>query len=108
MRQDEFKKPRNIGNELEVKNQKQKIESRERKFERDLAFILSTKEGMNVMARLVEWAGIYKQTYTGQANDTNFNEGRRSMGLQLLQYIAKINTNYFSDLHRLSSQNEQE
>lgn len=91
---------RNIAREQDVQEQRNKIMIQEHKFESDLSVVLSSKEGVTVIAKLIEWAGIYHQSFTGQANDTNFNEGRRSLGLKLLNYVAQVKPDVFSELHR--------
>lgn len=97
-------KRRNIANENDVEDLKQKVLIREKSFESNLSIILSSKEGISVIARIIEWAGIYHQSFTGQANDTNFNEGRRSLGLKLLNYVAQVKPDVFVDLHRQATQ----
>ena len=97
-------KRRNIANENDVEDLKQKVLIREKSFEKSLSIILSTQEGVSVIARIIEWAGIYHQSFTGQANDTNFNEGRRSLGLKLLNYVAQVKPDVFVDLHRQATQ----
>lgn len=54
----------------------------------DICLVMSSKEGRRFVWRFLEHCGPYKTSF-GQGNDqTNFNEGVRSVGLKL---IADIN-----------------
>lgn len=48
----------------------------------DVKKILGTPEGLRFFWRLLEIAGIYRTTFTGNSNSF-FNEGRRSVGLEI-------------------------
>ena len=54
----------------------------------DISFLMSEKSGRRFMWRMLESAGIYRQSFAFDNAVTAFNEGQRSIGLMLL---AKIN-----------------
>lgn len=53
----------------------------------DLRWLMSDKRGRRVMWRVLEQAGVYRSSYTGD-NTTFFNEGQRNMGLWLMDEIT--------------------
>lgn len=57
--------------------------NRERELD-DLRFILSSQQGRRFYWRLLEKTGIFKVSFTGNPGWTEFNEGRREVGLWAL------------------------
>jgi hypothetical protein len=53
----------------------------------DLAWLMKSKRGRRVMWRLLSNAGVYRQSFTGDALSTAFNEGQRKTGLRLLTLL---------------------
>lgn len=59
-----------------------------REEERDgLGAVLSTKGGRLTVYRLLDWAGVYRLSFTGDALWSAFNEGQRNIGNKLLTEI---------------------
>lgn len=54
--------------------------------EDDLKWVLADKRGRRVMASLLTMTGLYKTSFTGNS-ETFFREGRRDIGLQILDRI---------------------
>jgi hypothetical protein len=54
----------------------------------DLAALMATKRGRRTMWRLLSHAGVYRQSFTGEALSTAFNEGQRSVGLRLMAILT--------------------
>ena len=52
----------------------------------DLRFVMGTKQGRRFVARLLDQAGLHRRSFTGNS-ETFFNEGRRSVALELAQDI---------------------
>jgi len=50
----------------------------------DLEWVMSDSRGRRVLWRLLEQAGVFRLSYTGEAQSTAFNEGQRNIGLRLL------------------------
>ncbi|NDF13319.1 MAG: endopeptidase [Proteobacteria bacterium] len=66
--------------------------------EEDLKWVMSNKRGRRFVWRLLDRAGIYRSSFTGNST-TFFNEGQRNIGLMLVaaiheacpdQYLAMI------------------
>jgi hypothetical protein len=67
-------------------NQKQRDLEKDRD-QADFREVMRTEAGRRVIHRLLERAGIYRSSFTGQSNQTIFNEGNRNQGLQLLSDV---------------------
>jgi len=68
----------------------QVVRKKKRKFELDheqsieeFRHVLDTREGRAVIWRILELCGVFKQSYTGNPEDTFFNEGKRKVGLEI-------------------------
>ena len=55
----------------------------------DIRAVMSTEQGRRVINKLIVRAGIYKTSFTGQSNQTIFNEGNRNQGLMLLTEVVR-------------------
>ena len=73
----------NAADEEQVKTRKRKDERvRERELN-DLRVVMATVEGRRFVWRLLEKAGVFRTSFTGNST-TFFNEGMRNMGLMVL------------------------
>jgi hypothetical protein len=54
----------------------------------DIRWLVSTKQGRRVAARLIEHTGVYRNSFTGNS-ETFFKEGMRNVGLFLVAEIRK-------------------
>lgn len=52
-----------------------------------LGEVMSTKGGRLTVYRLLDWAGVYRLSFTGDALWSAFNEGQRNVGNKLLTEI---------------------
>lgn len=52
----------------------------------DVKLIMSTREGRRFMWRLLDFCGVYRNSFTGNS-ETFFKEGQRNVGLMLLGEI---------------------
>lgn len=59
----------------------------------DVKKILGTPEGLRFFWRLLEIAGIYRTTFTGNSNSF-FNEGRRSVGLEIKADLMDVDPDH--------------
>ncbi|MBA1159380.1 hypothetical protein [Microvirga mediterraneensis] len=75
----------------------EEIATRERD---DLRKVLDSREGRRVLWSLLDAAGVYGLSYTGEAMSTGFNEGRRSVGITLLQKIEDLAPGSFLTMQR--------
>jgi hypothetical protein len=53
----------------------------------DIKWLMKGPRGRRIIWRLLERAGVFRLSYTGDAASTNFNEGMRNMGLGLMVLI---------------------
>jgi len=53
-----------------------------------VVFLMGTAPGRRVAWRVLESAGIFRMSHTGNPYETAFREGRRSVGLELLALIV--------------------
>lgn len=76
----------NAADEDQVKGRKRKDRRiRERELA-DIKAIMTTQEGRRYMWRMLDKAGIYRSSFTGNSS-TFFNEGQRNIGLIILADI---------------------
>lgn len=61
----------------------------------NLSAVMSTGQGRAVMYRLMSQAGVFRQSYAGATNETNFNEGRRSQGLFLMAEMIEASSDLY-------------
>jgi hypothetical protein len=55
----------------------------------ELRWLMAAKQGRRFMWRLLERAGIYRVSFTGDALSTAFNEGTKNEGRYLLGLVTK-------------------
>lgn len=92
----------NASNEQQVKRAGQRAKDLERQKKDDLATILTTPQGRRFVWDMLEFCGIYKDSFTGNST-TFYNEGRRSVGLWLLSEIAKAKPEALLEMMRANS-----
>lgn len=52
--------------------------------------VLATPEGRFVFSELIRDAGIYRSSFNQHGGILNFNEGRRSLGLEILAELQRL------------------
>lgn len=73
----------NASDEDQVKTRKRKDERERDRELADLRLVMSSVEGRRFVWRLLEKAGVFRTSFTGNST-TFFNEGMRNMGLMVL------------------------
>lgn len=63
----------------------------------DLEFLLKNPSGKRFIAGLLAEAGVFDKTFTGNSK-TYYNEGRRSIGLDLFHEIMDFNPAAFTEM----------
>jgi hypothetical protein len=87
-------KPYDAGSEKHVAKKKTKASLLKQQKDEDMKKLLSEAFGRRIMWRMLERCGIYKTSFTGNST-TFFNEGRRAVGLEILEeIIASSPTSY--------------
>lgn len=67
---------------------------RKRSLEKDdLKKLLGTPEGLRFIWRVLELAGIYRTTFTGNST-SYFNEGKRSLGLEIKTDLLEVDPDH--------------
>lgn len=88
----------------EIKSKKREIQSAsKRKRDRELGDvrrILSVPEGRRLFWRLLSGAGVFRASFTLNSVQTAYNEGRRDIGLWMLEEINQADPNAFAQLQR--------
>jgi hypothetical protein len=92
---------RNAANPRQVRAAK-KIEKTREKIEKDdLAWLLSDRRGRRIYWKWMSMCGPFKQSFSQKGNDrTNFNEGRRSIGLLMLDELTKVKPEAYVQMSR--------
>lgn len=65
--------------------------------EKDLVEILDLPAGRRVLMRLIDSTGVFSRSFTGNS-ETFHREGRRSVGLDLIEEIERISPGAFTGL----------
>lgn len=71
----------------EVKTRKEKDERYIRRVKKALAYVMDTPKGREAMEIILDATGMYRPSFNTNALTMAFNEGRRSVGLALLNLI---------------------
>lgn len=68
-----------------------------RQADQDLEKVLATPEGRRVLTRVIDNAGVFNRSFTGNS-ETFFREGRRSVGLDLVEHITRLDAMAFAKM----------
>jgi hypothetical protein len=66
----------------------------------DLRKVLSLPEGRRLVWRLMAASKLFQSTYTGQSNETFFNEGKRAIGTLIFADIQEAKLEAFQVMQR--------
>ncbi|KKL89627.1 hypothetical protein LCGC14_1912840 [marine sediment metagenome] len=89
------------GDSKQVNKKKTKIQLRRMRENAWLKEILSKEGGRDFIWRLLIQCGVYHTSFTGDAPQTFFNEGKRQIGLWVLTEIDE------ADIHAMSIMQEE-
>ena len=81
------------GDVAQTKSKKTKYELIQDREASELKAVLDTYEGRAVFWRLLSKCGMYKDSMTGD-NRTFYYEGRRSIGLDVIEMIAEVDAHF--------------
>ncbi len=73
----------------------------------DATLLMSTKSGRRFVARMLEDTGVYRVSYTPNAQQTAHNEGNRRVGVELRDLIRKHCPGEFLLMERESLEREE-
>lgn len=80
----------------EAEAKKQEFELRKEKD--DIQWLMSYTAGRRIMWRLLETAGVYRLSFTGDHATTSFKEGARNIGLGLLAKLHMYCPNLYNKM----------
>ena len=89
-----------------VEEQKKDAKFRRSRELSDLKAVLSTPQGQRTIWRYLAMCGVYRLSYTGNA-DTNFNEGQRSIGLNMISDLNEADPKLYLQMAELAKSEEQ-
>jgi hypothetical protein len=93
------------GDEKHVAKAKSKRQLKKEADDHFLTSVLSTYEGRAVIWRLLSECGVFRSSFTGDT-DTYFFEGKRSIGLDIINMIADVDPHGFSQIRDEAVQRE--
>lgn len=74
--------------EAELETQRLQEQTRREQEVNDLKWLMAHKQGRRIMWRLLEFAGVYRTSFTGNS-ETFFREGQRNVGLKFLAEVQE-------------------
>lgn len=66
----------------------------------DIRFILKSPEGRRIYWNIMSETGVFRLSYNGDTNNTLYNEGRRSVGLNMLNNLLDAKPEAFSQMQQ--------
>ena len=89
---------RNASDPSQVKKAGRDEKELKRRERNDIEFLLSSPQGRRFLWKLLSGCGIYELSYITDSDMTAFNEGRRSVGNNILADILDVNPDGYSAL----------
>lgn len=87
-----------VGDEDKVKVKKTKSVTKREKETEDLRAILNTYGGRAFIWRVLSDCGVFASSFTGDAAHTFYREGKRSVGLEIVRDIVKVDVNLYNKM----------
>lgn len=86
----------NAADQRSVRKAGQAARLQDKREQDDLAFVMSEHAGRRFVWKLLTKAGVFRTSYVSGSFDlTAMNEGRRSMGLELMAEIHQLDPSYY-------------
>lgn len=81
----------NVADEGQIKAAGKKEKLRDTVDREDMQKLLDTAWGCRILWKYLQWCGVYEQSYaSGNSHGTAFNEGRRTVGLKIMDDILAV------------------
>lgn len=64
----------------------------------DIKWLMSSRRGRRIVWRWFTWCRVHATTFTGEALGSAYQEGRRSIGLQLLMLIEEVSPGHYATM----------
>lgn len=66
----------------------------------DIRTVVASAEGRRLLWKIIAESGVFRKSYRGENNATNFNEGRRSVGNNLFNDLIEAKPEAFLQMQR--------
>lgn len=94
---DPYGNPLDLASQEEQASAKRTLDTQQREqFEQDLKWFLAHKQGRRIMWRWISEVGVFQPVYRPDAMEMSFAEGRRNVGLSLLNEILAVTPDSFT------------
>jgi hypothetical protein len=87
-------------NDKVTETQGDREKARRERQESDVRWFLSKPEGRRIIWWVLSICGCFKTSFTGDPNTTIFQEGRRSVGLEILNLILRAKPSAFNEMQQ--------
>ena len=91
--------PYDAGDAGQVEKKKTKFQIRKEQDKEDLKEILLSPGGRRFLWKLLSECRIYDISFTGEIGWTSFNEGKRQIGLRIIEDIFDASPNAYLEMH---------
>lgn len=92
--------PMELINDQVTENQVEREKSRKDRHKSDIRWMLAKPEGRRIAWRFLTVCGVFRTSYSGEANGTIYQEGRRSVGLEFLNDILEAKPSAFNEMQQ--------
>jgi hypothetical protein len=83
--------PEGLLDDQEVRAERQRQKDRSQQLEDDVRQVMATANGRRFVWELVDTlCGTFAGSFAGEPHATSFNEGRRSVGLAVMQQVQRL------------------
>lgn len=93
---------KNTSNEQEVRQAEQAAKVSQESFDSQLKYVLSSDQGKAVIWKILGDCRIFQTSFTG-SSETFFLEGKRSIGLNILADIMRVDPESFVKMQQMKA-----
>lgn len=87
-------------NDKVTETQGERDKARRDRHKSDIRWMLAKPEGRRVAWKILTACGVFKTSFSGEANGTIYQEGRRSVGLEFLNDILEAKPSAFNEMQQ--------
>lgn len=93
---------KNVADKKAIEEQKEILKLKQDQRQSDLKFIMSHPQGIRFLKSFISELRIFDPSFTG-GSETFFNEGKRSIGLKLIEEIRSADESKFLEIIKKES-----
>jgi hypothetical protein len=93
---------KNASDESQVKGAGDKAKRREQRDAEDLQLVLGSIQGRRLLWRYLSRCGVFQSSFSTNGSITFYNEGKRSIGLEILAEITATNPDAYLQMMKES------